>query len=115
MQVLGFWFSRKPNVSLHIENLKKKMRKRYWVLIHLRKFGFTEAELAKVYRTIVRPVMDHCSVVYHSLLSDSQDEDLDRLQAHALSYIYGKDMLYQKMREKAGGGINAEGKMKGVV
>ena len=100
--ILGFWFSRKPNVSAQVASLKKKMRRRYWVLIHLKKFGFTEKELAKVYRTIVRPVMDHCCVVYHSMLTDAQDEELDRLQAHALRYIYGKDMSYKKMREKSG-------------
>ena len=101
-KVLGFWFSRKPMMHLQVEHLRKKMRKRYWVLIHLKKFGFNEDELAKVYRTIVRPVLDHCCVVYHSMLNDAQDEELDRLQMHALRYIYGKDMSYARMREKAG-------------
>ena len=31
-----------------------------------------------------------------------QDEELDRLQAHALRYIFGKDMSYKKMRDRAG-------------
>ena len=51
MKILGFWFSRRPNIALHIANLKKKMRRRYWVLIHLKKFGFSKDELAKVYRS----------------------------------------------------------------
>ena len=68
----------------------------------MKKFGFTEEELAKVFRMIVRPVFDHCCVVYHSFLTDAQDEELDRLQNHALRYIYGKDLSYKKMREKAG-------------
>ena len=50
----------------------------------------------------MRLVFDHCSVVYHSLLTDAQDEMLDRCQAHTLRYIFGKDMSYKKMREKAG-------------
>ena len=102
MKVLGFHFSRKPDVSAHIRALKQRIRRRYWILIHLKKFGFTEDELAKVFRTIVRPVFDHCCVVYHSFLTDAQDEELDRLQNHALRYIYGKDLSYKKMREKAG-------------
>ena len=84
MKVLGFTFSRRPTVNVHVQALKKRMRKRYWILIHLRSFGFNEEELCKVYRTIVRPVLDHCSVVYHSMLTDAQDEELDRCQAHAL-------------------------------
>ena len=102
MKVLGFIFSGKPDVTAHFLSLKKKIRRRYWVLIHLKKFGFTEDELAKVYRTIVRPVIDHCCVVYHSLLKDYQDEELDRMQAHALRLIYGKDLSYHRMRELAG-------------
>ena len=33
---------------------------------------------------------------------DAQDEYLDHCQMHALRYIYGKDMSYAKIREKAG-------------
>ena len=36
------------------------------------------------------------------MLTEAQDEELERLQAHALRYIYGKDMSYKKMRERAG-------------
>ena len=89
MKVLGFTFSRRPSVAAHVEALIRRVRRRYWILIHLRTFGFSEDELARVYRTIVRPVFDHCAVVYHSMLTDSQDEELDRCQAHALRYIYG--------------------------
>ena len=46
--------------------------------------------------------MDHCCVVYHSFLTDAQDKELDRLQAHALRYIYGKDLSYSCMRRLAG-------------
>ena len=49
MKIPGFWFSRRPKVALHVANLKKKMRRRYWVLIHLKVFGFSKDELAKVY------------------------------------------------------------------
>ena len=54
-----------------------------------------------MYRTIIRPVADYCSVVYPSMLSDEQDEVLDRCQAHALRCIFGKDLSYEKMRELA--------------
>ena len=36
------------------------------------------------------------------MLTDEQDELLDRCQAHALRCIFGKDMSYEKMRELAG-------------
>ena len=82
--------------------MRRRFRQKYWVLLHLRKFGFTESELAKVYRTIVRPVADYCSVIYHSMLTDEQDEQLDQCQAHALRCIYGMNISYSEMRRRAG-------------
>ena len=40
--------------------------------------------------------------VYHSLLTDKQDEALDRCQAHALRCIYGMGVSYAEMRRRAG-------------
>ena len=76
-------------MAKHIEALCRRFRQKYWVLIHLRNFGFCESELTKVYKTIVRPVADYCSVVYHSMMSDQMDERLERCQQHALRCIYG--------------------------
>ena len=101
MKVLGFVFSGKPTAAAHVEALRKKFRKRYWILLLLKNFGFNQEELCKVYRTIVRPVADYCCVVYHSLLNDRQDELIEQCQSHALRCIFGKDMSYSKMREKA--------------
>ena len=64
--------------------------------------GFNSEELSKVYRNIVRPVADYMLVVYHSMLTDLQDERIERLQAQALKFIYGKDVKYSEMRERAG-------------
>ena len=102
MKLLGFHLSNKPGVSAHVEALKRRFRQRFWVLIHLRTFGFTEAELVRVYKTVVRPVHDYCAVVFHSSLTDEQDELLERQQSHALKLIFGPYMSAGKMREKAG-------------
>ena len=64
--------------------------------------GFNEDELATVYRTVVRPILDYCAVVYHPMLNDDQDQQVERLQAQALKSIYGYKDSYQTMREKAG-------------
>ena len=49
--------------------------------------GFTEAELVTVYCTVVRLVLDFCAVVYHPMLADEQDQEVERLQAKALKNI----------------------------
>ena len=72
-----------------MESIRKKFRQRFWSLYHLRRNGFTKEELVRVYTSSVRPVADYCDVVYHSMLSDEMDEELDRLQNHALRIIFG--------------------------
>ena len=76
-----------------------RMRETAWVLRHLKLAGFTEIELATVYRTVVRPVLDYCAVVYHPMLTD---QIVERLQARALKNIYGYKDSYSTMRQKAG-------------
>ena len=49
------------------------------MLRHLKNLGFTQDELVQVYKVIVRPVADYCAAVYHPLMTDQQEEELDRV------------------------------------
>ena len=102
MKVLGFHMDSRPSVHAHVEALKRRMRDTTWVLRHLKLAGFNQVELATVYRTIIRPVLDYCAVIYHPMLTDEQDQMVERLQAQALKNIYGYKDSYAVMREKAG-------------
>ena len=85
MKVLGFHLDSRPSVHAHVAALQIRMRSTAWVLRHLKLAGFTEIELATVYRTVVRPILDYCAVVYHPMLTDEQDQMVERLQAQAVS------------------------------
>ena len=102
LKVLGFHFSNKPGVGAHVEMIRKKFRIRFWSLRHLRSWGFTPEELVRVYTTYIRSVADYASVVYHSMLTDRQDKELERLQCHALKCIYGTGISGRRMRAMAG-------------
>ena len=102
IKILGFHLSSKPGVSAHVTALRKKFRKRLWVILNLRELGFTEAELVKVYTSYVHPIADYMAPAYHSLLTDAQNEEIERLQSTALKYIFGPFISAGKMREKAG-------------
>ena len=102
MKVLGFHLDSRPSVHAHVAALQIRMRDTAWVLRHLKIAGFSEKELARVYTTVVRPVLDYCAVVYHPMLTDEQDQAIERLQARALKNIYGYKDSYALMREKAG-------------
>ena len=71
------------------------------MLRNLKINGFNTEELIQVYKTMLRPVVDYGSVVYHSSLTDKQDELLDRLQTQALKCIFGPGLSAREMRARA--------------
>ena len=101
IKALGMHFSSRPNMDAQVESISRKFRSRYWTLRNLKNSGFTQEELVKVYKTVIRPIADYACVVYHSSLTDEQDEVLEKLQTHALKCIFGP-MSGRKLREKAG-------------
>ena len=55
-----------------------------------------------MYKTCIRPVADYLDVVYHAMLPDDLDEELDRLQNQALKIIFGSDKGGRTLRKLAG-------------
>ena len=51
--------------------------------------------LINVYCSLIRPCFDYASVVYHSMLTASQLEILERQQKKILRVIYGWELSYQ--------------------
>ena len=102
IKALGLHFSNKPDMWAQVEAVKRKLRSRYWMLRNLKKSGFTNEELVTVYKTMVHPVADYGAVVYHSSLTDEQDEILDNLQNGALRCIFGPGQSGREMRKLAG-------------
>ena len=68
----------------------------------MKQHHFTEQELLKAYKTLMRPMAEYCSVEFHSMLTDRQDEEIERMQATALRYVYGYGLSYAKMCEQSG-------------
>lgn len=97
MKLLGFVFGPEPNVRLHVEEIKSKFRARFWSLIHLRKSGFKGVELLKLFNVFVRPTIEYCSVVYHSLLTEGQSNELERMQKQAVKLAFGWEKSYQML------------------
>ena len=102
LKLLGFNFGPRPTCHEHVESIRKTFRGRYWLIIHMKQNGFTEKEMLKAYTTIIRPIAEYVAPVFHSLLTDKQDQQIERLQATALMYIFGYGPSYAKMLEAAG-------------
>ena len=102
LKLLGFTFGSRPGCYEDIEAVRKSFRGRYWLLIHMKQNGFNENELLKVYKTIIRPIAEYVAPTFHSQLTDRQDQQLERLQATALMYVFGYGLSHARMLELAG-------------
>ena len=71
------------------------------MLRHLKHSGCKTEELVTVYKTVMRPSLDVCTPVYYSMLTDEQDQLVERLQAQAMENIFGYKMSYANMRKLA--------------
>ena len=102
IKALGLRFSNRLDMEDQVLHIIKAVRARYWTLRNLKFSGFTSEELVHVYKTMIRPVVEYGCPVYHSSLTDDQDERLERLQDHALKCIYGSELSARKLRGMAG-------------
>ena len=89
-------------MEAHVQHVVKAVRSRFWIPRNLKTNGFNTEELVQVYRTMLRPVVEYGCAVYHSSLTDDQDERIERLQNHALKCIFGPDLSARKLRGLAG-------------
>jgi hypothetical protein len=101
IRILGFYLDGTPTMAAQVDEITKKVRRRLWVLRHLKSYGFNERELVKVYCSVIRPCIEYCSVVYHSMLTQEQEEALEHLQQQALKCIYGYSQSYRVQKERA--------------
>lgn len=102
MKILGMHFSSDPDMSAHVATIRKKYRCRMWILRHLGHRGFSAGDLLQVYKSMILPCHDYCSVVFYSSLNITQTSLLERLQSQALKCIYGYNYSYRELLELSG-------------
>ena len=96
MKLLGFHFDERPTVDAHVAAILKKVRYRTWAIHNLKRLGLSSSGLMVVYKSLVRPCFDYSCVVYHSLLSKSLSESLEKQQRKILKIIFGYDVSYAR-------------------
>ena len=94
MKLLGFVFGSEPNANQHMKEIQRKFRARFWAMIHLRRSGFKGGELFELYSIFIRPVIEFCGVVYHSLITSAQAAALERMQKQIVKLAFGWDTPY---------------------
>ena len=94
LKILGFVFGTRPNVQEHVRSVIKKFNARSWTIWNLKKVGLPTNDLLKIYFSLVRPVIEYAASAYHSLLTNEQSEEIERLQKRILKVIYGWTYAY---------------------
>ena len=64
--------------------------RKLFVLCRLKKFGVKDPELVSIYTGYVRPVLEYAVPVWHSSLTASQSNSLERVQKRASRIILGQ-------------------------
>ena len=89
LKMLGFAFGKRPNADAHFAQISRAFRGSFWGLIHLRKSGFKGEALFHLYQVLVRPIIEYCAVIYHSLLTKEQSVGLEGMQRKCFVLAFG--------------------------
>ena len=102
MKALGYFFDEDMSQKMHLKTILSRLRARTWALLALKKYGYNEQELTKIYCTMMRPIVEYGSPAWGSLLTKEQSKDLERQQVQALKHIYGPQLSANCLRDTAG-------------
>ena len=66
----------------------KKASKRIYVLYQLKRSGIHQQDMARIYTTVIRPVLEYACPVWHSNLTKYLSDDIETVQRRAMRTIY---------------------------
>ena len=101
MKTLGYILDSDCGQSSNVAAMRSKLRARTWALPTLKKCGYTQEELVKIYCTMMRPTVEYCSPAWGSMLTQEQVNCLEQQQVQALKHIYGVGISASKLRHRA--------------
>lgn len=66
----------------------KKISKRYYIIFQLARIGIPHHEIILIYCSIIRSVLEYTCAVWHSGLTTTLTDDVERVQKRCLRIIY---------------------------
>ena len=51
---------------------------------------------------MIRPLAEYCSAVFHSMITSSDSNEIERLQMQALKTVFGWRLSYRELLQKSG-------------
>ena len=90
-KVLGLWLQKDLKWDAHVNDILTRANRRLFMLRTLKKFDFTQDELAIVFKSYLRPILEYAAVVWHSSITSKQSNDIERIQNRACKIILGRN------------------------
>ena len=100
-KLVGVQISSNLKWDENTDYITKKAYSRLWMIKRLKNLGLNTASLLEVFKMQIRSVLEFGAVVWHSMLSDKNSREIERVQKSAVKIILGDKYIgYKKSLEK---------------
>ena len=104
IKLLGVFITDDLKWHENTKHICSKVNKKMFILCKLKQFGFNRDELIIAWNTIIRPTTEYAVPLWHSGLTKSDENELEKLQKKALGIILGVTYLdyrrYYKLKNE---------------
>ncbi len=87
-KLLGVTISNDLSWNKHVENIVKKAGKRLYMLYQSKRAGISQSDLATVYLSVARPVLEYACPVWHTNVQQYLSGNIETIQKRALRCIF---------------------------
>ena len=87
IKLLGLWITEDLTWNLNTQIMCKKAYMRMSMLGKLKYVGIPKDDLILIYKLFIRSILEYCSVVFHSSLTEQQTNMIERCQKISLKLI----------------------------
>ena len=102
-KILGVWIRDDLSWSKQCSEICVQAYSRLSMLTKLKYVGIQTEDLLDVYKLFIRSIIEYCSVVYHSRLTEAQSDKIERIQKTCLKVILNEMYIdYQSALEMTG-------------
>ena len=92
-KLLGYWFSSDMKTDRHVQHILAISYKRIWTIRKLKKAGINNEDILYFYFMKIRSVLESNCVAFHSMLTQENSENIERIQKIVLRIILNEEYL----------------------
>ena len=92
-KLLGYWFTHDMKTKKHVDYMLSICYKRLWAIRKLKQAGVSHSDILHFYYMKIRSVLESNCVVYHPLLTQDENNDIERIKKIVLKIILDKKYL----------------------